>query len=381
MNKLIFKKILFDYLTFFIITIISASVIVWVFQAVNYLDIIVEDGRGYYTYLGYSLLSLPKIFSKLFPFILFFSFFFILVKYENNNELLIFWNIGVNKLELIKFFFYFSIVLMIFQILLTSLIVPNTLKYSRDLMKNSNVDLFEGFIKPKKFNDTIKGLTIYSENKKENGDLSNIYIKNDTGINSYQITYAKNGKLKVGLNNVLELFKGETINYIDGKISKFKFEKSNFSLNNLETNVFQYNKLQETQTLVLFSCLNILFEKNISFLNNINLSNSSHNCIFKNLENIYRELYKRFIVPTYIPILTLITLTLIFKSKENKNYPIIRIVIFLVNFFIIILSETSLNFISNNFYKNYLFIITPLVMILVLVLNFIYHFKTKLKIL
>jgi lipopolysaccharide export system permease protein len=248
-------------------------------------------------------------------------------------------------------------------------------------MKNSNVDLFEGFIKPKKFNDTIKGLTIYSENKKENGDLSNIYIKNDTGINSYQITYAKNGKLKIGLNNVLELFKGETINYIDGKISKFKFEKSNFSLNNLETNVFQYNKLQETQTLVLFSCLNILFEKNISFLNNINLSNNSHNCIFKNLENIYRELYKRFIVPTYIPILTLITLTLIFKSKENKNYPIMRIVIFLVNFFIIILSETSLNFISNNFYKNYLFIITPLVMILVLVLNFIYHFKTKLKIL
>jgi lipopolysaccharide export system permease protein len=327
------------------------------------------------------LLSLPKIFSKLFPFILFFSFFFIIVKYENNNELLIFWNIGVNKLELIKFFFYFSFVLMFFQILLTSLIVPNTLKYSRDLMKNSNVDLFEGFIKPKKFNDTIKGLTIYSENKKENGDLSNIYIKNDTGINSYQITYAKNGKLKVGLNNVLELFEGETINYIDGKISKFKFKKSNFSLNNLETNVFKYNKLQETQTLVLFSCLNILFEKNISFLNNISLSNSSHNCIFKNLENIYRELYKRFIVPTYIPILILITLTLIFKSKENKNYPMIRIFIFLVNFLIIILSETSLNFISNNFYKNYLFIITPLVLILVIVLNFIYHFKTKLKIL
>jgi len=112
-------------------------------------------------------------------------------------------------------------------------VVPNTLKYSRDLMKNSNVDLFEGFIKPKKFNDTIKGLTIYSEEKKENGDLLNIYIKKDTGSNSYQITYAKTGRLKVGLNNVLELFNGETVNSIDGKISKFKFEKSDFGLNNL----------------------------------------------------------------------------------------------------------------------------------------------------
>ena len=63
-------------------------------------------------------------------------------------------------------------------------------------------------------------------------------------------------------NNVLELYLGETINNINGKISKFKFDRSDFGLNNLETNVLEYNKLQETQSLVLFSCLNILFKKN-----------------------------------------------------------------------------------------------------------------------
>src|SRR5210317_1085980 len=152
MNKLIFKKILFDYLAFFTIKIISEIVIVWVFQAVNYLDIMVEDGRSYFTYVNYSLLNLPKIVSKLFPFILFFSFFYVLIKYENNNELLIFWNFGIHKFELIKFFFYFSFLLAVVQVFLTSLIVPNTLKYSRDLMKDSNLNLFEGFIKPKKFN-------------------------------------------------------------------------------------------------------------------------------------------------------------------------------------------------------------------------------------
>ena len=379
MNKLIFRKFLFDYLTFFTITIISASIIVWVFQAVNYLDIMVEDGRSYFTYISFSLLNLPKIVSKLFPFILFFSFFYILIQYESNNELLIFWNFGVNKFELIKFFFYFSFVLMIFQILLTSLVVPNTLKYSRDLMKNSNVDLFEGFIKPKKFNDTIKGLTIYSEEKKENGDLLNIYIKKDTGSNSYQITYAKTGRLKVGLNNVLELFNGETVNSIDGKISKFKFEKSDFGLNNLETNILQYDKLQETQTLVLFSCLNILFKKDIDFLNNISLSDSSHNCSFENLENIYKELYKRYIIPIYIPILLLVTLILIFKSKEHKYYSKLKIIIFLTNFFIIILSETSLKFINNSLYVNYFLTVMPLILILGLILNFIYQLKTKFK--
>ena len=379
MNKLIFKKILFDYLIFFTIALVSASVIVWVFQAVNYLDIMVEDGRSYFTYVNYSLLNLPKIVSKLFPFILFFSFFYVLIKYENNNELLIFWNFGIHKFELIKFFFYFSFLLAVVQVFLTSLIVPNTLKYSRDLMKDSNLNLFEGFIKPKKFNDTIKGLTIYSENEDENGILSNIYIKKDTGDDSYQITYAKNGKLKVGFNNVLELYLGETINNINGKISKFKFDRSDFGLNNLETNVLEYNKLQETQSLVLFSCLNILFNKNIDFLKNINLSDSSHNCSNENLGNIYKELYKRFIIPLYIPILILVTLILIFKSKEYKFYSRIKIIIFLSNFFIIIFSETSLKFINSDYTKNYLLIVMPLIIILMLISNFIYQLKIKPK--
>ena len=379
MNKLIFKKILFDYLIFFTIALVSASVIVWVFQAVNYLDIMVEDGRSYFTYVNYSLLNLPKIVSKLFPFILFFSFFYVLIKYENNNELLIFWNFGIHKFELIKFFFYFSFLLAVVQVFLTSLIVPNTLKYSRDLMKDSNLNLFEGFIKPKKFNDTIKGLTIYSENEDENRILSNIYIKKNTGDDSYQITYAKNGKLKVGFNNVLELYLGETINNINGKISKFKFDRSDFGLNNLETNVLEYNKLQETQSLVLFSCLNILFKKNIDFLKNINLSDSSHNCSNENLGNIYKELYKRFIIPLYIPILILVTLILIFKSKEYKFYSRIKIIIFLSNFFIIIFSETSLKFINSDYTKNYLLIVMPLIIILMLISNFIYQLKIKPK--
>src|SRR6056300_1557549 len=165
MNKLIFKKILSDYLNFFIIAIISTSLIVWVFQSVNFLDIIIEDGRGYLTYLNYSILNFPKIISKLLPFILFFSFFYILNNYENNNELLIFWNFGVNKIQLVYFFFYCSLILMIIQIFLTSIIVPNTLQFSRSLLKDSNVNLFEGFIKPKKFNDTVKDLTIYAEDK------------------------------------------------------------------------------------------------------------------------------------------------------------------------------------------------------------------------
>ena len=114
MKKILFRKLLIDYLSFFLITLLGSSIVVWVFQAVNYLDIMIEDGRDYTIYINYSLLNFPKILSKLFPFVLFFSIFHITSKFENNNELIILWNFGVTKIELINFIFRFSLILSIF---------------------------------------------------------------------------------------------------------------------------------------------------------------------------------------------------------------------------------------------------------------------------
>ena len=65
--------------------------------------------------------------------------------------MIIFWNFGINKVQLINFFLKISLLLMIFQIIFTSLLVPRSQELSRSLMKNSNIDFFESFIKPKKF--------------------------------------------------------------------------------------------------------------------------------------------------------------------------------------------------------------------------------------
>ena len=74
MKKILFNKLLSDCLIFFLISLLSTSIIIWVFQAVNFLDIILEDGRDYIVYLNYSLLNFPKILTKLIPFIFFLVF-------------------------------------------------------------------------------------------------------------------------------------------------------------------------------------------------------------------------------------------------------------------------------------------------------------------
>ena len=262
MKKILFRKLLIDYLSFFLIALLGSSIVVWVFQAVNYLDIMIEDGRDYTIYINYSLLNFPKILSKLFPFVLFFSIFHITSKFENNNELLILWNFGVNKIELINFIFKISVILMIIQIIFASLIIPKSQDMARSFLRSSTVNFFGNFIKPQRFNDTIKDVTIYSERKDNEGNLFNLYLKKQLAQNDFQITYAKKGVFKE-FNNipVLILFDGATITGKNDKITNFSFSKSDFPLNNFKSNTTTYKKTQELSSLKLLKCLKLLNNK------------------------------------------------------------------------------------------------------------------------
>ena len=356
MKKILFRKILFDCLKFFIISIFGIGSIVWVFQAVNYLDIMVEDGRNYQVYFEYTILSFPKILSKIFPFTIFLSFFYIISKYENNNELIIFWTHGIKKLQVINFFLKASLALMIFQIIFISFLVPFTQDKARSSIKDSDVNFLETFIVPKTFNDVIKGVTIYTDEKKKDGSLKNIFIKKKTGPSNFEITFSQSGKIKSQNNTqIMVLFDGQNIKGNNNNLDSFSFSKSDFNLSNLQSNTTTYRKTQENSTLELLNCYFALEKTSKEKINNFNVEN----CSISNLSNIFRELYKRFIIPLYIPLLILISLILILISKENSNYSKLKILIFLFGLFIIIFSETSLRFIDNNLPDNIKLVLIP----------------------
>ena len=372
MKKILFRKLLFDCLVFFAITLFSTGIIIWVFQAVNFLDIIVEDGRNYLVYLNFSLLNFPKVLSKLLPFVLFISLLYVIGKYELNNELIIFWNFGINKIDLINFFIKFSFLIMLLQIFLTAAIVPKSQDLARSFLRTSSIDYLEGFIKPKVFNDAVKNLTIYSNEKDEFGNLKEIYLKKGSG-GDFQITFAKQGRFKeIGKKQFLELKFGETISVIGGKITNFKFKKTDFNLSNFEDNTTTYKKTQEVATLDLIKCYHNLMKLNLL---KIDQDFKVENCNADNIDNILKELYKRIVIPLYIPVLILISLLLIFRSKENINYPRYRILIFFIGFGTIILSEMTIRLIKEDFLENIKFVLIPLILVFSLYSNYLIRFK------
>ena len=118
MEKIIFRKFLYDLMVFFLIVSLSLSLITWIIQSVNYLDFISNDGHGFKVYFSYITLNFPKIFSKLVLFSYFVSLLYIIEKYQSNYEIYIYWTNGVSKLKFTNFILKTSIVLIIFQICL-----------------------------------------------------------------------------------------------------------------------------------------------------------------------------------------------------------------------------------------------------------------------
>ena len=80
-----------------------------------------------------------------------------------------------------------------------------------------------------------------------------------------------------------------------------------------------------------------------------------------------------------MPVLILISLLLILTSKENLEYNKNKFFVFFLGFGIIILSESSLGYITSNFTKNISISILPLILILIIYSIFIYKLKLPLK--
>jgi lipopolysaccharide export system permease protein len=359
MRKKIFYNILSDCVFFFIISVMSASLIIWIVQAVNFLDIIIDDGRNISTYLKYTLLNLPKIIAKIIPFIILITLIYIFSKYEKKNELIIFWNFGVNKIQLINFFFYISIVLLIFQILLVSIIVPYTQDYSRKIIKNSSINFFDRFIKTKKFNASLEGITLFNNSKDDDGNLYDVYVKNGNTSN-FQIIFAKKGRVnQINNQNLLELFEGRTINYSNGNVSEFSFSKTQLMLNKFDSGLITHRKTQQVSTLNLLKCYSQLNKQD----DNVDLTEilQIENCKTENINNIIREFYKRLAIPFYIPVIALVSMLLILTSKEEKFYNRKILLTFLLGLAILILSEINQRFIDKNFYKSFIIFILPII--------------------
>ena len=169
MKNRIYKYFFYEFIRYFTVVLFALTAIIWTIQAVNFLDLVVEDGHAFTIYLLYSSLTLPKILTKLIPFSFLIASILTILKFEKDNELIILWTSGLNKIHIVNLIFRISILIMFLQWIMAAIINPGTLNYSRAILKNSDLQFVPSLLKEKQFNDTVKGLTIFVDKKNIDG--------------------------------------------------------------------------------------------------------------------------------------------------------------------------------------------------------------------
>ena len=334
MKKTIYKYFFYEFVIYFTVTLFALAAVVWTVQAVNYLDLVTEDGHAFITYFYYSLLTLSKVLTKLIPFCFLTAIILTIIKFERDNELIVLWTSGLNKIHIVNLIFRISVLVMLLQLLLTNIFNPTLLNFSRTLLKNSQLQFIPSLLKEKQFNDAVENLTIFIEKKDENQIYKNIFIRDDGKIlskiagSSSSTIFAKSGHMsKDGKNLILYNGNIQKLNE-DGDVNIIQFQKTTLNLSGISTKSISEPKMQETPTMQILRCLT---------QNNT----ARHNCddSKKSMMDTKIEINKRFGMPIYIPLISLISCFLLTSRKDKKMFYLNKYIYFFIGVLILVLAE------------------------------------------
>ena len=367
-NK-IYQNFIAEILKTFSIVLFGLSIIALTVRAVNFLDLIVENGYPLSTYFKYSFLNFLGLAPKFIPFSFLIAITIFIIKHLQNKELLILWTAGVKKIQITNILFYSSFIIFFVYLFFSTFLTPYALNKSRFLLNQEEYNSILPTLKTQEFNDTFKGLIFFVE-KKVGNEIQNVFLQDkgenfknlSSNISNNSITNIVAQKGIVEKKKII-LLNGQIIsNTRENKNNEIiKFDQLNIDLGNINTHTIKGTKLQETSTLNLIKCL-------------LKGDLPIPNCNAK--KEIVSSLSRRIILPLYIPIIALLSSFLLVSSKK---YYFNRNLIFGYSFLILLFTELSVKYTGLNNNMLYIFVLTPLIIIPLIYLILNYNFSSEVK--
>ena len=369
MNKTINKYILYEFLRYFTATLFALASIVWTVQAVNFLDLITEDGHAVTIYFLYSLLTLSKVLTKLIPFCFLIATVLTIIKLEKDNELIALWTSGLNKIHVVNHLLRISLLVVLLQLILTTALNPTLLNLSRTLLKNSELKFVSSMFREKQFNDTVEGLTIFVDKKTNRNTYKNVFIRDESSVLSSVGTksstiFAKSGYISEDEKNLILLDGNIQRLTAEGDVSIVKFEKTSFNLSGISTKSISEPKMQETSTLLILQCIQ---GKNVNM----------HNCnpTKRTRMDTKIEINKRLGMPFFIPLMALICSFLLGTRKDKKMFIFNKYIYSFIGIAMLALAEITVRYSGLSWNYTALYYLIPIGMIPLIYFILIKKFK------
>lgn len=204
----------------------SLTSIIWLTQALRYVDFIVNRGLSIGDFIYITSLLFPGLLSMLVPVALFLAVIFTYSKLQADSELVVFRGAGLSRWQLAAPAVLVSLLMTAFCYLLTLYLQPLAMRQFRDMHAFLRDNYSSILLQEEVFNTPLEGLTVFVRQRDNNSNLRGILV-HDNRDEIHPVTMmAEQGKLIQGPSGPqFYLEKGMRQERRNGRVSWLNFEQ------------------------------------------------------------------------------------------------------------------------------------------------------------
>ncbi len=301
----------------------SLTSIVWLTQALRFIDFIVNQGVSIMVFLELTLMLVPSLVLLILPPALFCSVIFVYNKLKLDSELIVMQAAGLSKLRLAAPAMQVALGVTLIAYIISMMLQPVSYNRFRDMqsfLKNNYVSIMlqEGV-----FSNPVKGLTVFIRERNKDGTLHGILVHDNRLIDTPITMMAEEGKLvETPQGPRFLLLNGNRQEMRSGRLSFLTFE--NYTMDISLYTQSMNARAPDAQELFLSDLLT----------NNDKIPPGEN-------QKRHAEAHQRILWPLYPVCLTLVALATLLSGQFNRRGHWQRIAIAITLGMIIIFSAVS----------------------------------------
>lgn len=194
--RLLTRYIAKQLLAALLIIAFSLTAIIWLTQALRFIDFIVNRGVSTLTFLELTGLMLPSLLFVILPFAVFVSVLFVYQRLYSDSELVVLRSAGLSRWQLLQPVWVVVGMATLFCYLLSLYFMPLTYRKFKDMQSFLRDNYASLLLQEEVFNSPVKGLTVFIRKRQNDGLLEGILVHDNRNPERPVTMMAQQGRLE-----------------------------------------------------------------------------------------------------------------------------------------------------------------------------------------
>lgn len=204
---------------------VSLTSIIWLMQALRYIDFIVNRGLTFGDFLTLTILLIPSLLMLIVPIALFAATLFVYHKLSTDSELVVLNSAGLSRFQLALPAIIVGVAAAAFVYLISLYLLPLSMRQFKDMQMVFRDNYAALLLREEVFNMPTDGLTVFIRERTKEGNLKGVLVDDSRTPGTSVTMMASEGKLvKTEQGPRFILYHGNRQERRDGRLSLLHFD-------------------------------------------------------------------------------------------------------------------------------------------------------------